>query len=199
MHSIGFTMTEPPRNIFFVCFWRKRRTECTPSEVSSPLGARHLHRECAEDFEPSHLLANMLRVPRWCDEACEFLERHHIRPLPGLVHQGTLHQARGSHPVHRSDRLHQALISRSNILLGMAKFTWTSTPQWKLLTSQGTPIETQDRTHRSCCTLCLSKKSCSRTLTCVSHVNSIRSSVPQEDISACKSKNLCTLRLVAAK
>ena len=47
MHSIGFTMTEPPRNIFFVCFWRKRRTECTPSEVSSPLGARHLHRESA--------------------------------------------------------------------------------------------------------------------------------------------------------
>ena len=32
-------------------------------------------RECAEDFEPSHLLANTLRVPRWCDEACEFFER----------------------------------------------------------------------------------------------------------------------------
>ena len=47
VHSSGFIMAEPPRNIFCVCFGRKRRTECAPSEISSPLRARHLHRASA--------------------------------------------------------------------------------------------------------------------------------------------------------
>ena len=47
VHSSGFIMAEPPRNIFCVCFGRKRRTECAPSEISSHLRARHLHRASA--------------------------------------------------------------------------------------------------------------------------------------------------------
>ena len=47
VQSSGFIMAEPPRNFFCVCFGRKRRTECAPSEISSPLRARHLHRASA--------------------------------------------------------------------------------------------------------------------------------------------------------
>ena len=108
VHSSGFTMTEPPRNIFCVCFWEETKDGvCSVRNFFTPACTTSSQSECAEEFEPSHLLADTLRVPRWCDEACEFLQRQRIRSLPGSVHHGTLHQARGPHPVLRSDRLHQ--------------------------------------------------------------------------------------------
>ena len=78
-------------------------------EVSSPMRARHLDRARALRILSllTCWLTRALRCAPRRDETCGLLLQERTRSLPGLVHQGTLHQATGPHPVHRGDRLHQ--------------------------------------------------------------------------------------------
>ena len=147
-------------------------------------------------------------MPRGRDEACGLLLRQRLRSLPGLVHQGILHQARGPHPVHEVTAYTSADQSvkdvagsgevnmdfgtameiivvtvnaygstRSNTQI-MLRVVSLEEELFDVPEYQGVPILVPQE----------NEPLFSSTLACVSYVNSIGPSVPQEDILACKSK-----------
>ena len=197
MRVHGFIMAEPPRNIFSVCFGRKRRTECAPSEISSPLRARHLHRASAPSVCPD---GGMSLANSSSDNASSLFQVWYIKlsikqedyilfievtactsadqPVKHDAESGKVYMDFGTAmeiivvTVNAYGQIMLRVVSlKEGCLIGVDNI---------LVSQKGQPLF---RSHTYLC------------LTCEFD----RVFCPSKDILACKSKNLRTLRLVSAE
>ena len=217
VHNSGFTMTEPTRNIFCNWFWEETKDGvCSVRSFFSPACTTSSQSECAEDFEPSHLLADtcvavcpegaMRLADSSCDNASGLFQVWYIRALSikqedlilsievtayTSADQPVKHVA-GSGEVYMDfgTAMEISVVtvsangstgSNTQIMLRVVSLEeeLLDVPEY-----QGVPIEewTTYLFHKRV------NHFSDRPLACVSCVNSVGSSVPQEDILACKSK-----------
>ena len=217
VHNSGLTMTEPSRNMFCNWFWEETKDGvCPVRSFFTPACTTSSQSESAEDFELSHLLADTCVAV--CPEGAMRLADSSCDIVPGLIQvwyiralsikqqdlilsiEVTAYTSAGQPVKHVAGSgevymdfgtamefsvvtvsAHGSAGSNTQIMMRVVSLEeeLLDVPEY-----QGVPIEewTTYLFHKRV------NHYSDRTLACVSCVNSVGSSVPQEVILACKSK-----------